>query len=182
MEALARKAIQTYCACALGHARLGWTLGYRGKSNETISAFEAALHLDPDSAEIYHAYGETMNRLADPQRAALLLDTVFSKDSYFPPSWEFPQGHTHILLGHQSRATEHFNSVLERLERFIPARVQLVRALWEIGDKSGAKLNVATIREFAPKFGLAHAARMFPYPDAYEKARLIDGLEAAGMR
>lgn len=180
-EALARKAIGIDDTSALGHARLGWVLGYRGKPEETISAFEAALRLEPDNAEVYHAYGETMNRLAQPQKAAPLLETVFSKDSYFPPSWEFPQGHTRLLMGEHDRAIEHFRSVLERLERFIPARVQLVRALWEAGDTKGAARNVAIIREFAPKYSLAHASRMFPYPDDVERTRLNDALAASGM-
>ncbi|MCG6903758.1 MAG: winged helix-turn-helix domain-containing protein [Rhodobacter sp.] len=180
-EALARKAIEIDGESALGHARLGWVLGYCGKPAETIAAFETALRFDPDNAEVYHAYGETMNRLAQPQKAAPLLETVFSKDSYFPPSWEFPQGHTEILLGHHDRAIEHFNSVLDRLERFIPARVQLVRTLWETGNKTDARQNVAAIRTFAPNYSLAHVARMFPYPDKVEKARLINALADAGL-
>ena len=133
--ALARKAIAIDSTSALGHARLGLVLGYRGKPEETIAALETALRPEPDNAEVYHAYGETMNRLAQPQKAAPLLGTVFSKDSFLPPSWEFPQGHTKVLLGHHDRAIEHFESVLDRLERFIPARVQLVRALWEAGTR-----------------------------------------------
>lgn len=180
-EALARKAIDIDNTSALGYARLGWVLGYRNRPDETISAFESALNHDPKSAEVYHAYGETMNRLAQPEKAAPLLDAVFSKDSYFPPSWEFPQGHTQILLGQHKRAIEHFDSVLDRIERFIPARVQLIRALWEAGDKSGASRNVAIVKEFAPKYSLAHALRMFPYPDDAQRTRLIDALTSSGM-
>lgn len=180
-EALARKAIAIDNASVLGHVRLGWVLGYRGKPDETIAAFETALRLDPENAELYHAYGETMNRLAQPIKALSLLEAVFSKDSYFPPSWEFPQGHTQILLGRQDRAIAHFQSVLGRLERFIPARVQLVRALWETGKTAEARQNVATIKRFSPNYSLAHAARMFPYPDEAERARLIGALSDAGM-
>lgn len=180
-EALARKAIEIDTTSALGHARLGWVLGYRGQPDETIAAFEAALQHDPDSAEVYHAYGETMNRLAQPEKAAPLLDAVFSMDSYFPPSWEFPQGHTQLLLGRHNRAIAHFSSVLDRLDRFIPARVQLVRALWEAGDKKAAAQNVAIIKDFAPKYSLAHAARMFPYPDEVQRAGLLNALSSSGM-
>lgn len=180
-EALARRAIEIDPASALGHVRLGWVLGYCGKPNETIEAFETALRLEPDNAEVYHAYGETMNRLAQPLKAAPLLDVVFTKDSFLPPSWEFPQGHTEILLGDHGRAIDHFQSVLDRLERFIPARVQLVRALWEAGKTAEAAQNVAIIKTFAPMYSLAHAARMFPYPDETEKTRLIDALAGAGM-
>lgn len=181
-EALARKAIESDGTSALGYARLGWVLGYRGRPDETAAAFDAAVNRDPDNAEVYLAYGETMNRLAQPEKAEALLDTVFSKDSYLPPSWEFPQGHTQILLEEHDRAIQHFRSVLDRVERFIPARVQLVRALWEIGDEQGATEMAATIREFAPKYSLAHAERMFPYPVEREKKRLIKALEGAGLQ
>lgn len=180
-EALARKAIKIDKTSALSHARLGWVLGYRGHPDETSAAFEAALQRDPNNAEVNHAYGETMNRLALPEKAAPLLDAVFSMDSYFPPSWEFPQGHTQLLLGQHDRAIAHFSTVLDRLDRFIPARVQLVRALWEAGDKREATQNVALIKKFAPNYSLAHAARMFPYPDDVQRTGLMGALSASGM-
>ncbi len=40
---------------------------------------------------------------------------------------------------------------------------------------------MATSKKFAPNYSLAHAARMFPYPDEVEKARLVDALSGAGM-
>jgi hypothetical protein len=111
----------------------------------------------------------------------VLLQTAFSKDSYFPPSWEFPRGHAKILLGEHDSAIAHFNSVLERVDRFIPARVQLARAYWEVGDHQAATEMVAKIKSIAQKYSLAHAERMFPYPVASERARLIDALAGAGM-
>ena len=181
-EALARTAIEIDDASALGHARLGWVLGYLGRPDETIAAFDAALARDPDDAEVHLAYGETLNRLARPELATSCLETVFSKDSYFPPSWEFPQGHTQILLGDRDGAITHFRSVLDRLERFIPARVQLARALWERGDETGASDCVSCIMALAPTFSLAHAGRMFPYPVETERDRLLTALGAAGMQ
>lgn len=74
-ETLARQAIALNDGSALGYARLGWVLGYRGQPNDTIAAFEAAIARAPDSSEVYLAYGETMNRLAQPDRAAQLLQT-----------------------------------------------------------------------------------------------------------
>jgi DNA-binding winged helix-turn-helix (wHTH) protein/tetratricopeptide (TPR) repeat protein len=181
-ESLARKAIEIDDQSALAHARLGWILGYRGDPAAVVATFDAARERAPDSAEVYHAYGETMNRLAQPEKAAPLLETVFSKDSFFPPSWEFPQGHTQVLLGEQRRAIGHFRSVLERVDQFIPARVQLTRALWESGDRKAASREVEQIRERAPKYSLAHAARMFPYPVTGQFDRLITALEGAGMQ
>lgn len=181
VEALARRAIAIDDRSALAHGRLGWVLGYLGRPEETEAAFTAALACDPENAEVYHAYGETMNRLARPERALPLLERVFSMDSYFPPSWEFPQGHAQILLGAQERAIAHFRSVIARVDRFIPARVQLARALWEAGEVAEARQMVAEIKARAPAYSLAHARRMFPYPDAAQAARLQDALVGAGL-
>lgn len=181
-EDLAREAIKRDGNAALGYARLGWVLGYLGRPEETIAAFDAALTRDPENPETYLAYGETLNRLARPDEAGPLLETVFSKDSFLPPSWEFPQGHRRLLLGEQMTAIEHFQSVLERVPRFVPARVQLVRALWEVGDKDGAQEVVSQIKEFAPKYSLAHSKRMFPYPVQREADALRDALSSAGLQ
>lgn len=180
-EGLAREAIKRDDNAALGYARLGWVLGYLGRPLETIAAFDAALTRDPENPEAYLAYGETMNRLARPQDAGPLLETVFSKDSFLPPSWEFPQGHRHLLLGEQELAIGHFQSVLDRVPRFVPARVQMVRALWDVDDIEGAKHEVARIKEIAPKYSLAHSKRMFPYPVQKEVDALTTALSRAGM-
>jgi hypothetical protein len=122
-----------------------------------------------------------MNRLAQPDRAKPLLQTVLTKDSYFPPSWDFPRGHTEILLGNNDKAIELFLTVLGKADRFIPARVQLARAYWETGDHQAAKDMVGRIKTLAPKFSLAHASRMFPYPVSSERDRLISALAGAGL-
>ncbi len=48
---LAREAIRRDDDAALGYARLGWVLGYLGRPQETIAAFDAALMRDPDNPE-----------------------------------------------------------------------------------------------------------------------------------
>lgn len=181
-EALARKAIDLDDASALGHARLGWVLGYRGRPEECVAAFEAALARSKGNAEVCLAFGETMNRLADPLKAQGLLDAAFAQDAYHPPSWEFARGHSQALRQAHASAIEHFQSVLARVERFVPARVQLARAYWENGQEMEARKMVEAIRAIAPRYGLTQAERMFPYPVAFERQRLLGALAGAGMR
>ncbi|MEM1078622.1 MAG: hypothetical protein AAGI09_08860 [Pseudomonadota bacterium] len=91
VETLARKANAIDDRSALAHGRLGWVLGYVGRPEETLAAFTAALASDPENAEVYQAYGETMSRLARPKRALPFSERVVFMDSCFPPSWEFPR-------------------------------------------------------------------------------------------
>lgn len=180
-EALARKAIALEPGSALAHARLGWTLGYGGVLEPVLAAFKTALACDPENAEVALAFGETLNRLAQPARAQTVLESAFGRDMYFPPSWEFAKGHSKLLLGDGEGAIAHFRSVLSRVERFVPARVQLIRALSEAEQADLAREEVDALRALAPRFSRAHARRMFPYPDPTVRQALDAALEEAGL-
>lgn len=180
-ESLARKAIALNHNSALGYARLGWILGFVGKPDQVIQAFDEAAARDHENPEIYLAYGETMNRLAQPEIAMPLIERAFSKDSYFPPSWEFARGHAHLLKGEHEEAIADFGSVLERVPGFVPARVQMVRATFEIGNKDAAAAAIQNLKSVAPKYSLAHAGRMFPYPAIDHRDALLGALELSGL-
>lgn len=180
-EALARRAIALQPSSAFCQARLGWVLGYLDRPDEAIECFELATALEPANAEVLYSYGETLNRLAQPARGLEVLEHCFARERFCPPAWEFGKGHSLVLLGQTGASMDHFHAVLARAPRFIPARVQLARALHEAGEGTQAKEMVASIRDAAPRFGLATAARMFPYPVAAERARLISALSHSGM-
>lgn len=178
---LAQKAIALDPASAIAHARLGWVLGFVDRFDEAVDSFETAATLDPRSAEVFYAYGETMNRRADPHRALGLLKTALEIDTFVPPSWEFAKGHSHVLLHDIDGVLSNILPVLERVPRFIPARVQLARGYHDAGQVENARLIVETIREFAPRYRLMNAARMFPYPVTAELDRMISALRDAGL-
>lgn len=177
-EKLARKAIALDDRSAIAFARLGWTLGFLADREQTVEAFEKALDLDPSNAEVWHNYGETLNRLALPVEALRRLETAFGIDSYAPPSWEFARGHSRILLQDYDLALSHLLPVLERVPGFVPARVQLTRLYVETDNMSKAAETVASIKELAPRYKLKNALRMFPYPDAEHSRRFEQALKA----
>lgn len=178
---LAQRAIELDPVSAIAHARLGWVLGFVNRFDEAVESFETAATLDGRSAEVFYAYGETMNRRADPQVALEHLKTAFEIDTFVPPSWEFARGHSQILMRDYESALKQILPVLERVPRFIPARVQLARAYHEMGQHDNAREIVRSIREFAPRYSLLNARRMFPYPIAVEFDRLISALHESGL-
>ncbi|MCR9136594.1 MAG: winged helix-turn-helix domain-containing protein [Alphaproteobacteria bacterium] len=178
---LAQRAIALDPASAIAHARLGWVLGFVDRFEEATGSFETAGNLDPRSAEVFYAYGETMNRRADPHKALALLKTAFEIDTYVPPSWQFAKGHSHVLMRDIDGVLSNILPVLERVPGFIPARVQLARAYHDAGQNEDARKIVQSIRNFAPKYRLLNAARMFPYPVTAERDRMISALREAGL-
>lgn len=179
--ALGRKAVELAPRLALTHGRLGWVLGFLGNREETIATFEQAVQLDPNNAKAFYAYGETMNRLAMPEKALPLLEKSYGLDSFVPPAWSFAKGHSLGLLRRYEEALFHLLPVPERVPGFVPCRVQTTRVLAEMGRMEEAAAQVKAIRQTAPRYTLAHAKLMFPCPEATERSRLTEALESAGL-
>lgn len=180
-EELAVKAIKLDPTSAVAHARLGWVQGFTGQTGTAITSFETAVECDPENAEVFFAYGETMNRLGQPDRALALIDKAFAIESFVPPSWGFGKGHAYALLRDYDKALDNILPVLERVPQFIPARVQLARIYVEMGASEDARAAVDKITEFAPNYRMMNAGRMFPYPDAENRDRLSAALTKAGL-
>ena len=179
--ALAEKAVALDPASAVAHARLGWVLGFIDRFDDATVDFEKAAEIDPRNAEVYYAFGETMNRAGKPERALPILEMAFSIDTFVPPGWEFAKGHSYVLLRRYEEALEHILSVLQRVPRLVPARVQLARAYAEMGRLEDAKEAVKSVLDIAPRYRIASSQRMFPYPEARDRERLVDSLRAAGL-
>lgn len=179
--ALARKAISLDEKSGLAYLRLGWSLGFVGDPAEAIAAFETATKLAPRNAEVWHGYGETLNRLAMPKRALPILERALTIDSFVPPSWDFARGHSRILLRQYDRALEYIIPVLERVPGFVPARVQLARAYAEMDRSDYARRTIDALLSFAPRYRLSNAKRMFPYPVLTERDRFEAALREAGL-
>ncbi len=178
---LARRSVALAPGVALTHARLGWVLGFLDRPAETVDAFETALVLDPDNAEVNHSFGETLNRLGRPADALVYLNRAFHLENFAPASWDWCRGHSHILLKDYESALERILPVLELVPGLVPARVQLARLYAETGEIDRARLAVDQLFAAAPKFRIDHAKRMFPYPSKIERKRLISGLKTAGL-
>lgn len=178
---LAEKAVELNPASAVVYARLGWVQGFVDRFDDAISNFETAIGIDPRNAEAFYAYGETMNRAGAPDRALPLLEKAFSIDTFVPPAWEFARGHSYVLLQRYDDALEHILPVIERLPRFVPARVQLARTYAEMGRMGDARAAVEKILEIAPRYAINSSRRMFPYPAEEERQRLTNALLFAGL-
>ena len=85
------------------------------------------------------------------------------------------------MLRRYDEAVAIFLEVIGRVPRFVPARVQLARAYGELDRIAEAKSAIEAVLEIAPRYTMQNANRMFPYPDAENRRRLLDGLRKAGL-
>tara|TARA_R110002110_G_scaffold415612_2_gene651728 strand:- start:185422 stop:187176 length:1755 start_codon:yes stop_codon:yes gene_type:complete len=178
---LAEKAVSLNGGSAVGLARLGWVQGFIGRFDDAVANFEKAVEIAPRNAEVYYAFGETMNRAGNPARALPILEMAFSIDTFVPPGWQFAKGHAYVLLGRYEEALEQILPVLQRVPRLVPARVQLARAYAAMGRHDDAKAAVQSVLDVAPRYNIDSLERMFPYPEPQDQERLVDSLRAAGL-
>jgi hypothetical protein len=50
-----------------------------------------------------------------------------------------------------------------------------------MGRLEDAKEAVKSVLDIAPRYRIASSQRMFPYPEARDRERLVDSLRAAGL-
>ncbi len=179
---LAERAVRLDPGSGVAQGRLGWVLAYLERGDQAVAAFEKAIALEPDNAEVLSAFAETMNRLGRPDEALPLLDRAFEIETFMPPSWEWIRGHAFVLKRMFDEALARILPVLERLPEFVPAHVQLARLYVEMGRTKDAVSTIKTLARIAPKYRMLNARRMFPYPQAAERKRLADGLSKAGLK
>ena len=122
-----------------------------------------------------------MNRGSNPERALPLLEKALSTESFQSTAWEWAKGHSYVLLRRYEDMLVHILPVVKANPKFVPARVQLARGYAEMGRMADAEATVNTILEIAPKYRLASAARMFPYPKLEDRERLLGALRDAGL-
>ena len=178
---LAEKSLSLDSQSSVAHARLGWVLGFLGQFERATENFEQAVALDPRSSDAFFAFGETMNRAGNPNKALPLIEQAIAIDIIPPPARDFGTGHAYLLMRRYDEAIAKFLQVLDRVPRFIPARVQLARAYGEMDRVSDANSMIAVLREVAPRYTVRSAQRMFPYSEEENRARLDDGLRKAGL-
>ncbi len=178
---LAEKSLALDSRSSVAHSRLGWVLGYFGEYERAAENFEQAIALDGRDAAAFFAFGETMNRAGLPEKAVPLIEQAIGLEIVAPPAWGIGMGHAYVLLRNYDEALAKFLQVLDRVPRFIPARVQLARSYGEMDRVSDAKSMIAALREVAPRYTVRSAQRMFPYPDEENRTRLRDGLRKAGL-
>jgi tetratricopeptide (TPR) repeat protein len=178
---LAEKSLALDRRSSVGHTRLGWVLGFFGEFDRATENFEQAVALDPRDAGAFFAFGETMNRAGLPEKALPLVERAIAMEVVPPPAWEFGLGHGYLLLRRYDEALAKFLEVLNRVPRFLPARVQLARAYGELDRIAEARAAIEVVRDVAPRYTIRNARNMFAYPQEENRARLHDGLRKAGL-
>jgi DNA-binding SARP family transcriptional activator/Tfp pilus assembly protein PilF len=150
---------------------------YMRRHEESLRAFDAALALNPDDADILSDYADALAHSGEPQRGLPLSRRAMELNPSQPDDYVWALGSIHYQLGEYQSALD----TLRPMEG-TPATARLLAACAaKVGDKDLARRYSQVVRETYPRFEAANVADIVPNRDRADTEHLIDGLRSAGL-
>jgi DNA-binding SARP family transcriptional activator/Tfp pilus assembly protein PilF len=175
--ALARRAIELDPLDGRAMRERGRVNLYMRRYDESLEAFDAALALNPDDADILSDYADSLAHSGEPQRGLPLSRKAMELNPAQPDDYVWTLGSIHFQLGEYQTALD----VLRPMDGS-PATARLLTACAaRAGDKDSARRYGQMVRETYPKFAVASVRDIVPNRNPADTEHLVDGLRLAGL-
>jgi adenylate cyclase len=174
---LARWAIQLDQMDARGYAELGYATLYRKLHSESIAAYERALALNPNDADVIVEYGDSLVYDGQPTRAIELIGRAMRLNPYYPDWYLWCLADASNALG---RATEVIATV-RQMHDPTEGRRLLAANYAHLGMMDEARAEAQEVLRVHPGFSVDGWRRRPPYRDQEILERYIEGLRKAGL-
>jgi DNA-binding SARP family transcriptional activator/tetratricopeptide (TPR) repeat protein len=174
---LARRAMQLDPLDGRAMRERGRVNLYMRRYDESLEAFDAALALNPDDADILSDYGDSLAHSGDPQRGLPLSRKAMELNPAQPDDYVWTLGSIHFQLGEYQAALD----VLRPMDGSAATARLLTACAARAGDQDSARRYGQMVRETYPKFAVASVRDIVPNRNPADTEHLIDGLRLAGL-
>lgn len=181
MLEVAQRGVELDDTMGLTHTRLGWASTFVGRHDEAVVSFERAVELEPNAAETYIWFAETLNYAGDPTRGLEMVRQSMKLDPVVPTAYPLVEGHSLYLLRDYDAAIDRLNTAIALAPGFPLPHLLLGIVFSELGRSEEATAQITVLRESVPAYTLDIVAQRLPYRDEEPKRRMRDALEQAGM-
>jgi adenylate cyclase len=175
---LAELAIQYDPFDARGHAEVGFACLYRRQHEASLAAYERAIDLNPNDADILAEMGDALTCVGELDRARQLLTLAMSLNPFCPDWYLWHLGGVHFSEGDYGLAIDTLRKMRDQSE----AHRLLASSCAHLGKMDEARHHAAQLMKVHPNFSIDHWRKVPPFKDPEEVERLIDGLRKAGLR
>jgi adenylate cyclase len=175
---LARTAIEHDNIDARGHAELGCALLYQKEHEASLSAYDRAVDLNPNDADVLAEAGNAISASGEPDRAVKLFQRALRLNPYHPDWYLWYLGEAHFDMCNYEEAVRTLNSMVDKSEahRLLAASYALIGQLGE------AREHAAQVLLTHPEFSLEHWKTVPPDRNKATLERFIEGLRLAGLQ
>lgn len=162
---------------ARGHAELGYAHLYAKRHDASIAAYERAVGLNPNNADIIVQYADALVYVGDAARSVGLIERAMRLNPYYPDwyLWNLADAY------HELRRHEDVVTTVMRMKNPAEGRRLLAANYAQMGLVDEAAAQAREILRLNPGFRLSEWARRPPHKDPGALAYFIDGLRRAGL-
>jgi adenylate cyclase len=163
---------------ARGHSELGYASLYKRQHDASIAAFERAIELNPNDADILAEMGDSLTASDSPERAIELLRRAMRLNPLYPDWYLWNLGEAYFNLERYDDAIRTFTKMHDQSEGH---RLLAASHAW-LGRMAEARYHAAQVLAVHPDFSLEHWHSVLPYKNHEQFERLIGGMRIAGLR
>ena len=178
---MAQKALAMDDSVAYAYNVMGWFHLMKRQHEKAIVQMERAISLDPNLAKAHADLGMFLFFSGRPEEAILPLKRGMRLDPMYPPNYPTSLGIAYEMTGRYDEAIAEMKKALHRNPDFKLAHLRLAVTYGIMGKEAEARAEAAEVRRIDPKFSVEYWAKMIPYKNKEETARVIYGLRKAGL-
>jgi adenylate cyclase len=163
---------------ARGHSELGFACLYKRQHDASLAAYERAVELNPNDADILAEMGDSLTNSDHADRAVEALKRAMRLNPLYPDWYLWNLGEAYFNLSKYDQAVH----TLERMHDQSEAHRLLASSHAMLGDLPKARQHAAQVLAVHPDFSLEHWRTVPPVKNPEFLERFIEGLRLAGLR
>jgi TolB-like protein/class 3 adenylate cyclase len=175
---LAHAAISYDNLDARGYGELGFACLYKKQHDASLAAYERAVDLNPNDADILAEMGDSLTYCGDANRAVQLLTRAMRLNPYYPDWYLWYLGEAHFHIGDDQATIDTLKKMRDQSE----AHRLLASSYAHLNQMAEARHHAEQVLRSHPNFSIAHWRTVPPDKDPAQLERFIDGLRKAGLK
>lgn len=178
----AQRAVALDDTLPVAHETLAYAYLGQKEYDQAIAAAQRAIALDPNSAEAHLTLGEVLCFSGRPREALTLVEQAMRLNPRYPAGYLWSLGQVYALLGRTDEAVAALKRVLIRNPDHVTAHVMLAVIFSELGRAAEARKEIGEVLRVNPHYSLTDLRERIPYRDPATLARIVAGLQKAGLQ
>jgi TolB-like protein/class 3 adenylate cyclase/Flp pilus assembly protein TadD len=174
---LAKESVLMDPSDARGYGELGFVNLYRKDHEASLSAFETALKLNPNDADIMSNMGDALAHCGRSEEAIILLKKALLLNPFYPDQYLWYLGGAYFNLKQYNEAIK----TLNRMNSPAEGRRLLAASYAYLGNKEEARNQARKVLEAYPNFDLKHWEKVQPDVNPEDTEHFVNGLRLAGL-
>jgi adenylate cyclase len=163
---------------ARGYGELGFACLYKKQHDSSLAAYERAVQLNPNDADILAEMGDSLVYSGHAQRAVELLKRAMRLNPFHPDWYLWYLGDAHFHL----RDYEETIQTLLKMRDQSEAHRLLASSYAHLDQIREAQHHAKQLLQIHPNFSIAHWRNVPPNKNPEELDLFIDGLRKAGLK